>query len=145
MPNVSQPASSSTAASATTPRSKPLTARRFACPMPPIRHGAAAPRNPAAGDTSSRRAASMPRLAHAAYARRPPCGGLAAPPFFGMEGNDSQEFPMGIIAKARAAIGKVRNFDPETAYLEEATSVLDLEMRQREIDRGKFRKRNYPY
>ena len=52
---------------------------------------------------------------------------------------------MGFIAKARAAIGKVRNFDPEQAYLEAATSVLDLEIRQREIDRGRFRKRNWPY
>ena len=52
---------------------------------------------------------------------------------------------MGIIAKARAAIGKARSFDPEQAYLEAATSLIDLESRQREIDRGRFRKRNWPY
>jgi hypothetical protein len=52
---------------------------------------------------------------------------------------------MGIIAKARAAIDKARNFDPERAYLEAATSLTDLESRQREIDRGRFRRRNWPY
>ena len=52
---------------------------------------------------------------------------------------------MGIIAKARAAIGKARNFDPEQAYLEAATSLVDLESRQREIDRGKFRKTNWQF
>jgi hypothetical protein len=52
---------------------------------------------------------------------------------------------MGFIAKARAAIGKARNFDPEQAYLEAATSLVDLESRQREIDRGKFRRRHWPY
>lgn len=48
---------------------------------------------------------------------------------------------MGIISKARAAIKRYREFDPEQAYLEQATSIIDLESRQREIDRGKFRKR----
>jgi hypothetical protein len=48
---------------------------------------------------------------------------------------------MGIISKARAAIERYRRYDPEQAYLEEATSIIDLENRQREIDRGKFRKR----
>ena len=53
---------------------------------------------------------------------------------------------MGIIAKARAAIGKARNFDPEQAYLEESTSLVDLERRQKEIDRGRFRQpRNFLY
>jgi hypothetical protein len=36
--------------------------------------------------------------------------------------------------------------DAELAYLNEAMSVTDLEMRQREIDRGRFRnlpRRNY--
>jgi hypothetical protein len=52
---------------------------------------------------------------------------------------------MGIFSKARAAIQRVRNFDPETAYLEQATSLVDLESRQREIDRGKFRKTNWQF
>ena len=31
--------------------------------------------------------------------------------------------------------------DPETLYLEEATSHADLEMRYREIERGRFKRR----
>ena len=31
--------------------------------------------------------------------------------------------------------------DRESAYLNDATSIVDLEMRMREIDRGKFRNR----
>ena len=52
---------------------------------------------------------------------------------------------MGIISKARAALGRYRNFNFEEAYLEQATSIIDLEARQREIDRGKFRKQRRPY
>ena len=52
---------------------------------------------------------------------------------------------MGIISRTRAAIGRVRNFDPETAYLNEATTLVDLESRMREIDRGKFKRRGWPY
>jgi hypothetical protein len=48
---------------------------------------------------------------------------------------------MGIISKTRDAIRRYRQFDPEQAYLEQATSLVDLEYRQREIDRGKFRSR----
>ena len=33
---------------------------------------------------------------------------------------------MGIISRTRAAIGRIRNFDPEMAYLNEATSRADL-------------------
>lgn len=40
----------------------------------------------------------------------------------------------------KALFGRRRstNRNPEDAYLEEATSPVDLEMRQREIDRGRF-------
>lgn len=47
-------------------------------------------------------------------------------------------------------LNRIRDFinhDPvkgrEEAYLNEAGSVLDLEYRQRQIDRGMFRKRSY--
>lgn len=53
---------------------------------------------------------------------------------------------MGIISKTRDAIQRIRNFDPAQAYLEESTSLVDLERRQKEIDRGRFRQqRNLPY
>ncbi len=53
---------------------------------------------------------------------------------------------MGIISRTRDAIERVRNFDPEQAYLEESTSLVDLERRQKEIDRGRFRRqRNFLY
>jgi len=48
---------------------------------------------------------------------------------------------MGILSRARDAISKARKFDPELAYLEEATSIIDLENRMKEIDRGRFRRR----
>ena len=48
---------------------------------------------------------------------------------------------MGIISRARDAMQRYRNFSPEQAYLEEATSLVDLERRQKEIDRGRFRGR----
>jgi hypothetical protein len=63
----------------------------------------------------------------------------------GRKRQQQQEFPMGIVSKTRAAIGRIRNFDPETAYLNEATSLVDLESRQREIDRGKFKRRDWPF
>ena len=52
---------------------------------------------------------------------------------------------MGVISRARNAIDKIRRFDPEQSYLEEATSNVDLERRQREIDAGRFRRRQWPY
>jgi hypothetical protein len=52
---------------------------------------------------------------------------------------------MGIVSNVRDAIRRYRNFDPERAYLEQATSIVDLEHRQREIDRGRFRRRQWPY
>ena len=33
----------------------------------------------------------------------------------------------------------------ERAYLEESVDRYDLELRQREIDRGRFRRRRYPF
>jgi hypothetical protein len=36
--------------------------------------------------------------------------------------------------------------DRERAYLEDSASAYDLELRQREIDRGRFRRRSsYPF
>jgi hypothetical protein len=52
---------------------------------------------------------------------------------------------MGIISKVRKSIDRYRQFDPELAYLNQATSLIDLEARQRELDRGKFRKRAWQY
>ena len=46
---------------------------------------------------------------------------------------------MGILSDLKAALAR-RRFDPERAYIDEATSCADLELRQREIDRGRFRK-----
>jgi hypothetical protein len=52
---------------------------------------------------------------------------------------------MGIISRARDAIDRYRRYDPVQAYLEASTSLIDLEARQREVDRGKFRKRGSQY
>lgn len=52
---------------------------------------------------------------------------------------------MGILSRARDAIRRAANNNPELAYLEQSTSLADLEIRQREIDRGKFRRRDWPY
>jgi len=49
---------------------------------------------------------------------------------------------MGIISDVKKAIGRLKA-DPEQRYLDEATSPVDLEMRYREIDRGRFRRRLY--
>lgn len=52
----------------------------------------------------------------------------------------------GPIRKLRSAVQRLSSYDPERAYLDEATDLVDLEHRQREIDHGKFRKRAYgPY
>ncbi|RYE84800.1 MAG: DUF3563 domain-containing protein [Hyphomicrobiales bacterium] len=48
---------------------------------------------------------------------------------------------MGIIDTLRRALAARNRRDPELAYLEEATSHVDLELRHREIDRGRFRQR----
>lgn len=47
---------------------------------------------------------------------------------------------MGILNDMKAALAR-RRIDPEQAYLEEATSLVDLELRHREIARGRFRHR----
>ena len=47
---------------------------------------------------------------------------------------------MGILNDVKAVFAK-RRYDPEQAYLEEATSLVDLELRHREIARGRFRRR----
>jgi hypothetical protein len=73
----------------------------------------------------------------------PKPGGL---PIFVGGRKRTQETDMGIISKARSALERYRQYDPEQAYLEQATSIIDLESRQREIDRGKFRKpRNWQF
>lgn len=47
----------------------------------------------------------------------------------------------GPIKKAARAWNSLVSHDPERAYLDGATSLVDLEMRQREIDSGRFRRR----
>jgi hypothetical protein len=49
---------------------------------------------------------------------------------------------MGIFQRLRNAIRVPTVYDIETEYLNGSTSTVDLEMRMREIDRGKFR--NFP-
>jgi hypothetical protein len=46
---------------------------------------------------------------------------------------------MGLIKNLKAALRR-KPHDPVCAYLNEATSQVDLEMRQRELDRGAFRR-----
>ena len=38
---------------------------------------------------------------------------------------------------------RVTQREMEMAYLNQSTSLVDLEYREREIDRGRFRSRNY--
>jgi hypothetical protein len=53
---------------------------------------------------------------------------------------------MGIISRARDAFRRTGAATREETYLGEATSLVDLEQRQREIDRGRFRRtRQWPY
>ncbi len=52
---------------------------------------------------------------------------------------------MGVISNLRGTLKRIRDFDPERAYLNESTSLIDLEFRQREVDRGRFRRRQWPY
>ena len=51
---------------------------------------------------------------------------------------------MGILTQLRGAMRRSAQKTPEQAYLEAATSQVDLEMRQREIDRHRFAGRR-PY
>lgn len=46
---------------------------------------------------------------------------------------------MTIASRIRAFVAQGRTFNRQEAYLNEATSLVDLELRQREIDRGRFR------
>lgn len=46
---------------------------------------------------------------------------------------------MGFMDNLRAALRPRGRKPAEAAYLDEATSLVDLELRQREIDRGRFR------
>jgi len=46
---------------------------------------------------------------------------------------------MGLVSTLRSALKVRTRAEQERDYLEQSTSPVDLEMRQREIDRGKFR------
>jgi hypothetical protein len=48
---------------------------------------------------------------------------------------------MSIIDNVKRAFAVRNRRDPENLYLEEATSHSDLELRHREIDRGRFKRR----
>ncbi|WP_114348478.1 DUF3563 family protein [Mangrovicella endophytica] len=52
---------------------------------------------------------------------------------------------MGLTSRIRDAVKRRREYNPELEYLNEATSLVDLERRQREIDQGRFRRSRYPY
>ena len=46
---------------------------------------------------------------------------------------------MGLIQNLRSRLRLPSRGDAELVYLNESSSPIDLEMRQREIDRGRFR------
>ncbi|SKA13914.1 hypothetical protein [Consotaella salsifontis] len=46
---------------------------------------------------------------------------------------------MKIVSTIRSAMKRYRDSNPELDYLNEATSCADLECREREITRGRFR------
>lgn len=46
---------------------------------------------------------------------------------------------MGLMDNLRAALRGPSREDAELDYLNQSTSIVDLEIRQREIDRGRFR------
>ena len=48
---------------------------------------------------------------------------------------------MSFIDTVKRAFAVRNRRDPETIYLEEATSHADLDLRHREIDRGRFKRR----
>jgi hypothetical protein len=54
-----------------------------------------------------------------------------------------KEITMNLIQKLRSALGEDRASRMELDYLNEAVSIVDLESRQRQIDRGRFRKRSF--
>ncbi|ALN72016.1 MULTISPECIES: DUF3563 family protein [unclassified Aureimonas] len=45
---------------------------------------------------------------------------------------------MKFTTRLREALRPIRDSEREAAYLNEATSLVDLESRQREIDRGRY-------
>ena len=47
---------------------------------------------------------------------------------------------MGLMQNLKSALRSRSKAEVELDYLNDATSRVDLEMRQREIDRGKFRR-----
>ncbi len=52
---------------------------------------------------------------------------------------------MNFTTRLRQALRPVRTHEREEAYLNEATSLADLEGRQREIDRGRYSRRGSAY
>lgn len=46
---------------------------------------------------------------------------------------------MGLIDTLKSALRTPSRREAELGYLNEATSLVDLEMREREVDRGRFR------
>lgn len=50
-----------------------------------------------------------------------------------------KETAMGLIDTLRSSLRARSRADAELDYLNQSTSRVDLEMRQREIDRGRFR------
>ena len=51
---------------------------------------------------------------------------------------------MNMFQRIRSVFSQDRSRQIELDYLNEAVSIVDLESRQRQIDRGRFRQR-YPY
>lgn len=49
---------------------------------------------------------------------------------------------MGILTDLKKALQRRGSGAAEARYLDEATSPVDLEMRMREVDRGRFRHRS---
>jgi hypothetical protein len=47
---------------------------------------------------------------------------------------------MGLIQNLRSRLRLATRAEAEQSYLNGSTSAIDLEMRQREIDRGRFRR-----
>lgn len=52
---------------------------------------------------------------------------------------------MNLTRRLRSAFRPIREEDRAAAYLNESTSLIDLERRQREIDQGIFRPRHFGF
>ncbi len=52
---------------------------------------------------------------------------------------------MGLMQNLKDALRSRSRAEIELDYLNGSTSTVDLELRQREIDRGKFRRRSTPF